>query len=108
VYVQFAYQPRVLWRHTIKGNDYRVLLTVEQIGSSYLANLFVDDVRVGLGQAMLQGHGGTALEDCGAPSTNCVMKVGQKSVKSGLGGAFTGIVYDARAFFGTALIQYPL
>jgi len=80
------------------GQLYRVLLSVD----GEAVSLFVDDVRIGDPQTLAGPIG-----DCGAPTDDCVLHLGQRA--SSRGGAYhlLGAIHDARFINSAALTLYP-
>lgn len=75
------------------GSQHAVLLSVD--GTT--ATLRVDATTVG--QATLDG----LVDDCGAPSSDCQLLVGQRASARGNFRFFTGVITEARLFTATAL-----
>jgi hypothetical protein len=81
------------------GGRYQVLLTVGE--QSNTVSLRVDDVLIGGTRSL----GGT-LADCGVPTEECQLYLGQRASSSG-NYMFAGIMYDARLLDGVAATVYP-
>jgi hypothetical protein len=88
------------------GRPHTVLVTVS--GQEYIT-LRVDGIVVGEVPRRLESDTGEGLQDCGAPSNDCILFVGQRADGAGNTGAYhlTGIVRDARFFANASLSHYP-
>jgi hypothetical protein len=112
-------QRRVRFRVQLTdGREHTVLLSVG-VGGTYVT-LRVDGAVVGGAPRRLGGDTSNGLEDCGAPTDDCVLFVGQRAngLRDGGGGGggssrwsaayqLTGIVRDARYIFDASLSHYP-